>query len=209
METTVGPHPRSTESKSQLRPLRLSLDDSAGRSNQPDGLAEVANQPAVGAANRGSDCGPTGIIVPMEVLATNGRVSLRAFNPVDEATLLAGRDEEWNRWLGPGHDHPQPTACIVVGDEIVGWVDSDPQNQRLRDGETNLGYNVFAPHRGNGYATDAVVLMLQWMKSEGDLHTATMSIDRRNHASLRIAEKAGFVCEAEIEDAYLFSAPIR
>ena len=144
----------------------------------------------------------------MDVLATNGRVSLRAFDPLDQAALLAGRDEEWSRWLGPGHDHPQPTACIIVDGEIVGWMDSDPQNPRLGEGETNLGYNVFAPHRGNGYATDAVVLMIQWLKSEGGLHTATMSIDRDNRASLRVAEKAGFVCEARTEDAYLFSARI-
>lgn len=141
------------------------------------------------------------------VLATNGRLSLRGFDPADEVALLAGRDEEWRRWLGPGHDHPHPTACVIVDDEIVGWVDSDPQH-RLREGETNLGYNVFAPHRGNGYATDAVVLMMQWLKSEGDLHTATMSVDRDNHASLRVAEKAGFTCEAQTEDAYLFSTRI-
>lgn len=152
---------------------------------------------------------PTGHHCSVNVSATNGQVSLRAFDPVDEVALLAGRDEEWNRWLGPGHDHPHPTACIVVDGEIVGWVDSDPQNPRLREGETNLGYSVFAPHRGSGYATDAVILMMQWLKSEGDLHTATMMIDRENRASLRVAEKAGFALEADTEAACLFFARIQ
>jgi RimJ/RimL family protein N-acetyltransferase len=128
----------------------------------------------------------------VDVLATNGRISLRAFAADDEAALLAGRDDEWRRWLGPGHDHPHPTACIVVDDEIVGWVDSDPDHPGLGAGETNVGYSVFAPHRGKGYATDALVLLVQWLESATELRTATLSIHRDNHASLRVARKAGF-----------------
>ena len=125
-------------------------------------------------------------------VVSDGEVSLRAFAPEDEAALLAGRDEEWARWLGPGHPHPRPTACIVVGGQVVGWVDSDPSLAGLGPGETNLGYNVFAPHRGRGHATRGVQLMVRRLAAERVHTTAILQIRVGNGASRRVAEKAGF-----------------
>lgn len=134
-----------------------------------------------------------------------GVVRLRPFEPQDEAALLAGRDPEWATWLGPGHPHPHPTACVLLDEEIIGWVDSDPDHEHLQPGETNIGYSIFASHRGRGHATTAVVLMLEWLANEGRVHAATMSVHRDNAASLRVAEKAGFVRTGESGDAILFA----
>jgi hypothetical protein len=53
-----------------------------------------------------------------------GIVTIRP--PVDgvAAILIAGRDDEFHRWLGSGAKEPQPVGCIVVDNEIAGWVDS-------------------------------------------------------------------------------------
>ena len=51
-------------------------------------------------------------------VVNDAEVVLRSFAADDEAALLAGRDGEWARWLGPGHAHPRPTACILVDDEV-------------------------------------------------------------------------------------------
>lgn len=120
-------------------------------------------------------------------------LTLRSFHPDDEAALLAGRDDEWRRWLGPGDDHPAPTACIEIDDAVVGWVDSDPTATDVGAGETNVGYHVFAGHRGRGVATRALSLLLRRLADEGDLHTACLEIQPANIASIRVAEKAGFV----------------
>lgn len=120
------------------------------------------------------------------------RVVLRAFEPSDEAALLAGRDDEWRRWLGPGHEHPSPTACIVVDGEVVGWIDSDPDNPQLAEGGTNIGYSVFPAHRCKGYASEALRLLVHGLRTDGRLHSATMEVDPGNLASLRVAEKVGF-----------------
>lgn len=130
---------------------------------------------------------------------------LRSFEPKDEAALLAGRDPEWAKWLGPGDPHPHPTACVLLADEIIGWVDSDPDHGRLQPGETNIGYSIFPAHRGRGHATTAVLLMLEWLADEGRVQVATMSIHRDNTASLRVAAKAGFVRTGEEGDAFLLA----
>ena len=88
---------------------------------------------------------------------------------------------------------PHPTACIVVDGEIVGWVDFDPDENWLGPDEVNVGYQVFASHRGRGYASRAVQLLLHHLAVRTDRRTAVLSIDRENERSLALATRLG--CE--------------
>lgn len=133
-------------------------------------------------------------------------ICLREFAEADEEFVVAGRDDKWARWLGPGHHHPRPTAIIVADGQIVGWVDSDPEAPGLRAGQTNLGYAVFPGYRGKGYATRALLLMLAFLASEQpDLHTARLSVDRQNLASIRVAEKARLIRSGDVADEVVFT----
>jgi RimJ/RimL family protein N-acetyltransferase len=116
---------------------------------------------------------------------------LRAAEPADVPALLGGRDADWERWLGPGEDEPRPTACIVVGGEIVGWVDFDTDRDWLGPGEVNIGYNVFAPHRRRGYARRAVLLLAAWLADNTYVHRAYLAVDAENVASLGVARAVG------------------
>jgi RimJ/RimL family protein N-acetyltransferase len=128
---------------------------------------------------------------------TDGVVTIRPPEAGDSGRFIAGRDEEWRRWLGPGDDDPRPTACIVVAGEVVGWVDFDPNHERVQSGEVNVGYNVFAPHRGNGYASRAVELLIRYLDECTAFHTATLSIDSGNTGSLAVAARTGFVLSGD------------
>jgi RimJ/RimL family protein N-acetyltransferase len=130
---------------------------------------------------------------------TDDVVTIRPPEDGDSAWLIAGRDEAWQRWLGPGSDNPRPTACIVVAGEVVGWVDFDTDRWWLKPGEVNVGYNVFAPYRGKGYATRAVELLVRYLDQSTPFDTATLLIHPDNAASLAVAAKVGFTPSGEVD----------
>jgi len=108
------------------------------------------------------------------------------------AAIIAGRDDEFHRWMGPGSNEPAPTACIVVAGDVVGWVDYDPGPAWLQPGEVNVGYVVFPGHRGLGYATRALALLVRHLTVETPYRTAVLVIDHGNERSLAVAERLGF-----------------
>jgi predicted acetyltransferase len=122
--------------------------------------------------------------------ASDGVVTVRSFVPDDRQRILDERDEECERWLGPGSPEPSPTACIEVNGHVVGWIDADVTPAWLQPGEANVGYSVFPAHRGNGYAARAVRLLAIELH-ERALRWALLVIDVQNHASLRVARTAG------------------
>lgn len=137
--------------------------------------------------------------MPALTSLTDGLVTIRPPGAGDVETLLAGRDAEFDRWLGPGFLSPAPTACISVAGEIVGWVDYDVERDWLGSDEVNVGYSLSADHRGKGYATRAVKLLLRYLEDDTSFQTATVLIDPDNGRSLSVAERVGFEPAGEVD----------
>jgi RimJ/RimL family protein N-acetyltransferase len=124
---------------------------------------------------------------------TDGVVTLRTPQRSDRATLVAGRDAEHRKWLGQGADDPQPTACIVADEVVIGWVDADPAPSWLPPGGVNIGYSLFQHVRGHGLATRAVKLLLLHLVEQKAATRAIAAIDPDNIRSIGVVQRAGFI----------------
>lgn len=132
---------------------------------------------------------------------TDGIISLRLPGGADVPLIIAARDEEFRKWLGPGSDNPRPTACILVGYEVVGWVDYDHDHDHDHDWlapeEVNIGYFVFAKHRRKGYAARAVELLLGYLRDKTGYTVASVLVHPENEPSLGVARRCQFALVRE------------
>ena len=135
-----------------------------------------------------------GPVTPIAFDATDGTVSLRLPRPADVPLIVGARDDEFHRWLGRGAENPSPTACIVVRDEVVGWVDYDHDLEHgwLDASEVNVGYFVFPTQRRKGLASAAVELLVRCLQDQTHYQTASLLIDPLNVASLGVARRCHF-----------------
>ena len=139
-----------------------------------------------------------GVVVRNERFSSisDGVVALRSPMESEAAVLSWGRDREIERWLGASSAVAMPLACVIVGEQVIGWIDFDLDREWLGIRQVNVGYCIFAEWRRNGYATVAVELLLRHLADETDVEVATLLIDRENLASLVVAVRAGFVADA-------------
>ncbi len=141
------------------------------------------------------------------MIATDGVVTLRAPAPGDVELLMAGRDEEFFKWFGPGATGPRPVACVWVDDRLVGWVDYDQDSDHdwLEPGQVNVGYYLFPSARGKGYASRAVELLLEHLTRDTGHTVATLLIHPENTRSLGLARRLGFVQDGEVNGEPFFT----
>jgi RimJ/RimL family protein N-acetyltransferase len=141
-------------------------------------------------------------------VSSDGVVTLKPPRAGDAQLLVAGRDGEFFKWLGPGAETPSPVACVWVDDELVGWVDYDLEHDWLRPGEVNVGYYLFPGARGKGYASRAVELLLRHLSRHTEHTVATLVIRSGNDRSLKLAERLGFVQRGELRGGLFFAREV-
>ena len=112
---------------------------------------------------------------------SDGTVTIRQLEPGDQDLLLSARDSEFERWLGAEAEMGEAMACIVVDQEVVGWIDFDVDRGWLEPGEVNLGYFLAPLARGHGYATRAVELLLRYLVAETEYRVAVTGTHHFSH----------------------------
>jgi len=141
---------------------------------------------------------------------TDGVITLRSPRASDAESLVAGRDDEFRRFMGTGSPEPEPTAVVLDADSrIVGWIDYDVEREWLGRGEVNIGYSTFAEYRGQGFARRSLVLLLSVLAHDDEVSTATLLIDPSNAPSMAVAHRAGFEPHGEVDGQILFKRRVR
>jgi ribosomal-protein-alanine N-acetyltransferase len=89
---------------------------------------------------------------------------------------------------------PWLVRAIVLGGEMIGHVGfhgSPGRNARKDLGAVEVGYTIFPEHRRQGYATEAVVALLDWSRTQG-VDRFIASVGPENEPSLAIVRRLGF-----------------
>ena len=142
---------------------------------------------------------------PLDRALTDGEITLRPPTDGEAEILVAERDAEFRRFLGDGSPAPSPTAVIAnAARQVVGWIDCDVERDWLQEGEVNIGYNVFAQHRGQGLATRSLRLLVEHLRAGSDFAAATLLVDPANAASITVGYRAGFERHEDVNGQLFF-----
>ncbi|MGC4941611.1 GNAT family N-acetyltransferase [Kribbella sp. DT2] len=149
------------------------------------------------------------------------RVRLRAIEPEDWADFLRfDQDSEVQRnadmvhvprsafgmqaWAeeqatrGEADDKLQLAIEAVETDTLVGACSTDDTDRRA--GRFSYGIAIGREHQRNGYASDAVKVLLRFMFEERRYHKAEAGVYAYNEASLALQERLGFQREGQLRD---------
>lgn len=131
-------------------------------------------------------------------------IVLRPFEEDDASALAAAIDDdpELDRWTRIPFPYTEEHALAFISTtEEKAFAIVDRANAALLggigarihdEGVVELGYWVRASARGRGVATRAVRLLAGWAFGELAAGRLQLTTDPANHASQRVAEKAGF-----------------
>jgi len=154
-------------------------------------------------------------------MLTTSRLKLRPILPEDaEAVFDYRKDAETNRfqsWIPQNVTEvaefiaKNPEAFNLAGtwfqlvilkkenEEIIG----DIGVHFLEDNaQCELGFTLAKPQHGQGFATEAVGAVLDYLFGNLKKHRITASVDPKNAASRRLLERLGFRQEAHFKKAY-------
>jgi len=156
-----------------------------------------------------------------EVTISADRLNIREYAPGDIALvaelLRLGQPEalppgapsspdEIPRWLADGVHRPRRDGNgvhLLMLDRsrgtIVGSISLFHADWEVRSAE--IGYGVRGDSRGQGYATEALAALSRWALTEGGIQRAWLTANTDNLASVRVAEKAGFLREGTLRRA--------
>lgn len=86
------------------------------------------------------------------------------------------------------------SILLQAGNRFIGCCSAGPHSQNSKY-HWGLGYNIARPFWGNGYATEAIQALSQYVIGRPEVYRVSAVVDVENPASARVLEKCGFAKE--------------
>jgi RimJ/RimL family protein N-acetyltransferase len=103
-------------------------------------------------------------------------------------------DPGLRQWLGRALVLRQPER-VMVGH--AGFHGEPGVSGTGKPGALEIGYTVFSPYRGQGFATEAATALLDWARRERGIRHFIASVSPDNEPSLAVTRRLGFVQTGE------------
>jgi RimJ/RimL family protein N-acetyltransferase len=148
-----------------------------------------------------------------------GGAVVRSYRTGDEASLArhANNRKVWinlrdrfphpytvadaERWIALATAmQPEAHFCVAIGDEAVGGIGFELKSDVDRR-SADIGYWLGEAHWGKGIMTAAVRAMTEYAFATFDICRLSAGIFAWNSASMRVLEKVGYSCEAQLRRA--------
>ena len=144
---------------------------------------------------------------------TDGVIFLSPLTAEDAAEHLAGEDDEMARWVSGGQSTLSTVQAFIrknqeswrsgghrrafgifdcASNRLIGFIEVNLA-RLVEPGQVNVSYGVFPQWRRQGLALRAINLMDKYLRTATEARQIVLRIAPENHASLKLAEKAGFV----------------
>lgn len=85
----------------------------------------------------------------------------------------------------------------MIGDVAFGVKEDDPR-------QCSVGFTIASAYQKNGYATEALTALLDYLFEDVDMHRVVADCDTENVGSWKTLEKLGFRREAHFVDSFLY-----
>lgn len=150
------------------------------------------------------------------------RLHIRRYNQSDEQVEVAQQQNaEVMRYIRPAVSEQQAKEIFIK--MLEPWQAEDGNwvaisVERLSDGAiigalsfrfesfdfeiVEIGYRFVPEYQGQGYAVEAVSLMVDWLIKDIGVHKIVAKCDPENVASVRVMEKLGMQLEAKLREHY-------
>lgn len=90
----------------------------------------------------------------------------------------------------------------TIGDVAFGVKEDDPR-------QCSVGFTIASAHQRNGYASEALTALLDYLFEDVDMHRVVADCDTENIGSWKTLEKLGFRREAHYVESFLQNSEYR
>lgn len=87
----------------------------------------------------------------------------------------------------------------LIGDIGIHFLKTEPQNKQVE-----IGYTICRSQKGNGFATEALVELINYLFNTLNKHRISASVDPKNNPSIQLIERLGFRKEAHFKKSLYF-----